>query len=817
VQLFGYALVPTAIPGAAGLRKLFTEPAADFTGVAILTAAALFAALFVACLVTARRGAAAAVVLLGDVLLAVMLARNGNDFGLFKLYMYIQPFIAAAVAVWLSGLRNRRILVVASALLAVVCGFQLSTMNAYVDDSRDPIDLRGASEPDLLPKFRHSFAAASEPLVSVTDNYVLAPLQGASVGDKPLYFVSRNVFNLPWKDRRFPLASRRGKSAMTFGENPDASRLLSRGSCEVLLPTGSQLAVNRRALPEGAPQLIMLPCSKVKNLLVFVVSSLGQPATVPLDRTAVSFWQLESDPVFAGRTFSGFGRYALFQILGATAKVRVALEFTTSFTQRRNGSFQLPRAAMAGATRVRFPIVGSGSARVFSPPVRPRLINGRPYVVLDMGRNGEFPLVPRPGVAGLWGESVTLDPRTLTSYVRDVSLVSAADYGHLQAPSAIRSIPADLANRGLEYSGIYEDGWVGKRAYARLAGGPSAPLVIRTLVLPRRHGQTLQVLVNGRVVDSRRVKPGVLELGLPLAASRGPRTVELRWAGVTRLSAQDRRSAAARLMFLGVAAPPLVLRSFPSDIHDPALLQSGIYDDGWVERESYAVLAGGEAGTLVVRADVPARGQGQHLRVLVNGRSVASRNVTMGEFELHVPIAASRVARRVELHWAGTVPLRAPDTRRAAAHLTFLGIADLPSKINRFPTDLKDPALLYSGIFEDGWLAQRAEVVLAGGDAANLVVRAQVAATTRGQHLRVLVNGRPVAARNVPPGELEVRVPLALSDSPRRIELRWTKTARLSDADPRRAAALLRSIAIDPARPTVGASGEHAADTVGGS
>ena len=33
-------------------------------------------------------------------LLGIMLGRNGDDFGLFKLYMYVQPFLAATVAVF---------------------------------------------------------------------------------------------------------------------------------------------------------------------------------------------------------------------------------------------------------------------------------------------------------------------------------------------------------------------------------------------------------------------------------------------------------------------------------------------------------------------------------------------------------------------------------------------------------------------------------------------------------------------------------------------------------------------------------------------
>ena len=49
----------------------------------------------------------------------------------------------------------------------------------------------------------------------------------------------------------------------------------------ISLPTGSQLALNRRSLPEGSPDLGVLPCGSPRNLLAFIVSSLGQPATLP--------------------------------------------------------------------------------------------------------------------------------------------------------------------------------------------------------------------------------------------------------------------------------------------------------------------------------------------------------------------------------------------------------------------------------------------------------------------------------------------------------------------------------------------------------
>ncbi len=365
---FGYAIVPDAIAGAAGFRSLFAPPPTAHMSLYILLAVGFFVGVLVAAVVTARRGAAAGVTLLTLLLLGIMLGRNGNDFGLFKLYMYVQPFLAATVAVFVGGLRSRRASVTVAALVACVVALQVPVLNDYVDRSINPIDLPNASEPDLLPTFRRVVESATTPIVVVSDNFAFEQLQGASAGEKQLFFVGRNLFGLPWKVRRFAVPTTQGVRRIAFGQNVDAARVLSRGSCVISLPTGSQLALNRRSLPEGSPDLGVLPCGSPRNLLAFIVSSLGQPATLPEFRRAVSFWQLEGDPSFPGRTFSGFGRFALFQILGSTPRVRVVLDLTMSPTNPPSGSYSLPPAGVFGADRVRFPVVGSGSARVRLAP-----------------------------------------------------------------------------------------------------------------------------------------------------------------------------------------------------------------------------------------------------------------------------------------------------------------------------------------------------------------------------------------------------------------------------------------------------------------
>jgi hypothetical protein len=221
-------------------------------------------------------------------------------------------------------------------------------------------------------------------------------------------------------------------------------------------------------------------------------------------------------------------------------------------TLQHDGVNKLPPARIVGANSVRLPLIGRGSARVFSPLVRPRIIGGQPYLLLDMGVSGTRVLSSRPGLEGLYGRSVPLDPRFLTSYVRDVSLVSGSRFGDLRAPTAIASFPDGLADPNLEYSGIYEDGWLSEDSYVVFAGGGPATLVMRADVLPRLGGQHLVALVNGRPVYSKEVAPGALDLRVPLPASHARRRIELRWAGATQLRAPDLRPATALAHFIGL-------------------------------------------------------------------------------------------------------------------------------------------------------------------------------------------------------------------------------------------------------------------------
>lgn len=572
--LFGYIFVPGALPGVLGIQTLPPGAAAPLLDLSIAVAGALLLVGLVGCLIGLRRPSAPAVSLVVYAALGALLVIKGSDFGLFKLSMYVQPLLAAVIAAWLSTTKRRAMQIFAGGSLALLIIFQLSTQRAYVRTSRDSVDVPDASSTQLIPTFVRVIDDHPGPTVSVTENPFLIMLEGAASYGRHVSFLNRDVFSgflsiyaahttgsrhrqveaevhaYPWTTRLFNLNPESSSSTSDeFKEDRLASQDLGSGDCNLVIPSGQTLVLNRLTLPPSSPALVDMPCSAARDLLAFTQSNLGTSFYLSSNQRTVSFSQLQTDPYFPGQTMAGFGRYALFRVIGPTAGMRLEFDFTT--TLNHDGSNEIPPAMVVGSRRIMLPMVGRGSARVFSVPLHPQMIGVQPYVLLDMNAVPREPATPRSGIQALYGSSIPLDIRFLTSYVRDVSIVSAQQYDELRPPSALSQFPSDLANPNLQYSGLYEDGWMGADAYAVLSGGAASDLVLRGEV-PVGAGKHLTVLVNGRTVFSEAINPGALNIRIPVLATTGSRRVELRFAATIHLAAPDLRPATAHLSYLGL-------------------------------------------------------------------------------------------------------------------------------------------------------------------------------------------------------------------------------------------------------------------------
>jgi hypothetical protein len=152
------------------------------------------------------------------------------------------------------------------------------------------------------------------------------------------------------------------------------------------------------------------------------------------------------------------------------------------------------------------------------------------------------------------------------------------------------------------------------------------------------------------------------------------------------------------------------------------------------------------------------------------------------------------------------VPIDSPATRGFARDISAIGedrFAALrpPTMLSRFPADLRDSNLAYSGIYEDGWVAESSYCDLLQPPVTSVLrIRATVPPQTPPPTaLRVVVGGVTVAAVAVQTGENDFRLPLPGVGAIERVELHFDRAARLPSPDNRPVSALLRSVGFEAA------------------
>src|SRR5205085_6296711 len=136
---------------------------------------------------------------------------------------------------------------------------------------------------------------------------------------------------------------------------------------------------------------------------------------------------------------------------------------------------------------------------------------------------------------------VPIDYRKLVAYVRQIRFVDTAQAEAAKPPTKIEHFPTDLATPGLEFSGIYEDGWIGDQGFLTLNAESAGVAVMRGL-LPAGIGLDsvdLAVTIGAAPPVLRKLKPGPFEIAPPVEAGRV--RIGFRFSNFGRLPAGDGR------------------------------------------------------------------------------------------------------------------------------------------------------------------------------------------------------------------------------------------------------------------------------------
>lgn len=604
--LFPFYLIPSGIPTLWGLVPIagnVKEPFLSLAiGVGILLSFWLLKVLKKQLMVPSLPAVMSACMLS----LSVLLFFRNNDFGLYKLAMYLQPFLLGVVAISLSK-RSWKISPSQSALVGgVLFVCLLVSQQSYIAKSTGElggglVEIPHASSQKINQQFTNTLKEGTQDrldcLLLDTNNVVLAKFQALYTQGRTAVFICKDfmikILETPpigkgglltkniWAEKS---AGYNRKNVWLDGRlNSFEAPANTRAALQdyMLLSASGRNDIIGRYYKTGEGSYFSKE-KKPKNHLYFVHSQMGQSYYFATEKKRVSFFPLEKDPLFIGKEFSSLGRYFLFMVQGATPNPRLLLELTSTVL-KPNGS-QLPHPNVQSAT-VGF--VGRGSGRVISSPLSLTVIDGVPYLTVDMGLPFRLP-TKLSGLMNLYGRHIPADPRLITAFGRDISLLSEEEYQSFQAPESLENFPSDLGNKHLEYSGIYEDGWISEEAFFILAPKPTAQYLVVKGMIPQVGIQvdwaatfkgilmghfhkvyqarispfqtTITLQYAGEVVAQKNLSYGHFEIKVPFTTAMrkkidrsrpGRQRIDLKFDRYQILPGEDERIIGAKINFIG--------------------------------------------------------------------------------------------------------------------------------------------------------------------------------------------------------------------------------------------------------------------------
>lgn len=128
------------------------------------------------------------------------------------------------------------------------------------------------------------------------------------------------------------------------------------------------------------------------------------------------------------------------------------------------------------------------------------------------------------------------------------------------------------------------------------------------------------------------------------------------------------------------------------------------------------------------------------------------------------------------------------------------------NSVSKFPDDLTKPKPEYSGLYEDGWIAERAHLALSAGAGAAQRLRIAGVVPLIGDkdfetELTISVDGRTVGQIRLPPGTFAFERDFPLAPGQHRLALAFSRTQVLPLPDTRKVAARLSFAGFEQAPP----------------
>lgn len=718
-DLFPYFLVPSGVADLWGLAPLAMIPGEPLGSITIFLGFFLsMVTIFLLIKQTANRyfPAIVALVIMLFAIHFYMGTRQQSGFMLFKLAMYVQPFICAILAEGIyqqiSSKKRRFISIMFLAGLGI--GVQFSYLLASYGGLGQPYselplasNTNFSSELSMLTKK----IPKNLPIISEATSVVSVKLQSLFLAEKNTQYYSNvffygfsggeifkytlpKLYNLA-DGLKLKLLSNELKLPFVV-KNNNQKRMISyfsksgfsQSNDALLLMEGPLRSIfNRYQMMEADnTNYLTIPISNISNHLVFVSSSLGQNYYLG-ESQHISLYGLEKDYFNPQSSMASIGRYLLFQIINPSSHYRLVLDFTESMTHKDEN--KLHEATIIGDKEYPLPLIGRGSARVFSTVFTPQMIKGDPYFMVDMGVNPTAAPRIRKGLNRLYGNDIPLNYRLFVGHARDISLISDSEYEQLTPPSSIQHFPEDLKNANLEYSGIYEDGWLSEDVALRLTQlQPKTKLTIQGSLPTFREKSTpifMTVYIDNEKISEKQINSGPFQFQLDAPNGNIKRNVKLHFSDQFSLPKGDDRLVAVKIDIIGFKQKesgrhyllPSYIDDFASALRNKKFEYSGIYEDGWCSKDAYLKLSQPKGHSkLIIDGLLPylRKQKGSMLlEVYIDNQKINQSRIKPGLFKFAMNVSEGNVSRKIQLKFSNSSFPSRRDHRLVSVRINQIG------------------------------------------------------------------------------------------------------------------------------------------------
>ena len=554
-SLFPYFLKPVGLLHFWGWLAFGQEVSvSDFMLVVLLSASITFflATTFVLVRGVAMRSDACSAMALSMLCAVPYLFMRQNDFGLFKISMFIFPFLVPPLVASFVERRPSLVRLMGAALLPSA----MLSSPQYIADAQNPqrctipfVDRSGlvnvlsgsestraavsfvGSTPTAAALFRNQRSFAAPNYTTYTPGYyVSAP--GAGI----IYPKDR------WHNPLYFDVIKQGPAiTQALGEAYKGNNYLMPEQIE---------AWEGPSVPESVLRVIdpSWPFPKQRSegsgALTFLPTSLSQPFYGgQTDR--VAFWQPELIKTFGLNEYQmAIGRDITFKAHDLPEKPVLVFSYSTSLA--KSADLRLRPVEVFGSDGLKSTMRAGGIGMLRGwVAITPQ----RAYRLATNRVPEYFPQAESP-VQSLWGAQFRLDPRKVTGFMRELRVIGASELP--PPPYCVEQFPDDLLRADTFFSGICEDGWVANVCEVRLRGARRIHIQGEVPDLGGDVKQQIKVYVNGVLEAAREYSSGRFLLKCDVGAVQEVCEVSMECSASVTLPFPDGRPVCVKVEYIKV-------------------------------------------------------------------------------------------------------------------------------------------------------------------------------------------------------------------------------------------------------------------------